>query len=178
MDLDQQACSTHAPFGEQACVGSFHATVRGCVDTEEDQVDVVVLVGRVLFALIAVGSAFGGHFMATDSTAGYAESRGVKNPRAMVLVSGVLLAAAAVSLMVGIYADLGALLFGSFTLLTAFTIHHFWTDEDEMTKQMEMTNFMKNLSITGGALLAFALFATAGDDIGLTVTGSLFDLGF
>ena len=174
MDLDQQACSMHAPFGEQACVGSAHATVRGRVDTEEDQ----VLIGRVLFALIAVGSAFGGHFMATDSTAGYAESRGVKNPRAMVLVSGVLLAAAAVSLMVGIYADLGALLFGSFTLLTAFMIHHFWTDEDEMTKQMEMTNFMKNLSITGGALLAFALFATAGDDIGLTVTGSLFDLDF
>ena len=57
-------------------------------------------------------------------------------------------------------------------------VHHFWTDEDEMTKQIEMTNFMKNLSITGGALLAFALFATAGDDIGLTVTGSLFDLGF
>ena len=160
------------------CRVDFHAPIRGGFDVEEDRVDVVVLIGRVLFALIAVGSAFGGHFMATDSTAGYAESRGVKNPRAMVLVSGVLLVAAAVSLIAGIYADLGALLFGSFTLLTAFMIHHFWTDDDEMAKQIEMTNFMKNLSITGGALLAFALFATAGDDIGLTVTGSLFDLSF
>ena len=160
------------------CRVDSHAPIRGGFDVEEDRVDVVVLIGRVLFALIAVGSAFGGHFMATDSTAGYAESRGVKNPRAMVLVSGVLLVAAAVSLIAGIYADLGALLFGSFTLLTAFMVHHFWTDDDEMTKQIEMTNFMKNLSITGGALLAFALFATAGDDIGLTVTGSFFDLSF
>ncbi len=160
------------------CRVDSHTPIRGGFDVEDDQVDVVVLIGRVLFALIAVGSAFGGHFMATDSTAGYAESRGVKNPRAMVLISGVLLVAAAVSLIAGIYADLGALLFGSFTLLTAFMIHHFWTDDDEMTKQIEMTNFMKNLSITGGALLAFALFATAGDDIGLTVTGSFFDLSF
>jgi len=141
-------------------------------------VDIVVLIGRVLFVLIAVGSAFGGHFMATDSVAGYAESRGVRNPRALVLISGVLLVVAGVSMMAGIYADLGALMFGVFTLLTAFIIHHFWTDEDEMTKQVEMTNFMKNLSITGGALLAFALFATSGDDIGLTVTGSFFDLSF
>ena len=160
------------------CRVDFHTPIRGGFDVDEDQVDAVVLIGRVLFALIAIGSAFGGHFMATDSTAGYAESRGVKNPRAMVLVSGVLLVAAAVSLIAGIYADLGALLFGSFTLLTAFMVHHFWTDDDEMTKQIEMTNFMKNLSITGGALLAFALFATAGDDIGLTVTDSLFDLSF
>ncbi|MEE8489344.1 MAG: DoxX family protein, partial [Acidimicrobiia bacterium] len=133
------------------CRVDSHTPIRGGFDVEDDQVDVVVLIGRVLFALIAVGSAFGGHFMATDSTAGYAESRGVKNPRAMVLISGVLLVAAAVSLIAGIYADLGALLFGSFTLLTAFMIHHFWTDDDEMTKQIEMTNFMKNLSITGGA---------------------------
>ena len=140
--------------------------------------DVVVLIGGVLFALIAIGSAFGGHFMATDSTAGYATARGVRSPRAMVLISGVLLVVASVSLMAGIYADLGALLFGFFTVVTAFMIHHFWTDEDEMTKRVEMSNFMKNLSITGGALLAFALFATAGDDIGLTVTGSLFDLSF
>jgi uncharacterized membrane protein YphA (DoxX/SURF4 family) len=160
------------------CRFDSYTPIRGGFDVEEDQVDVVVLIGRVLFALIAVGSAFGGHFMATDSTAGYAESRGVKNSRAMVLISGVLLVAAAVSLIAGIYADLEALLFGSFTLLTAFMIHHFWTDDDEMTKQIEMTNFMKNLSITGGALLAFALFATAGDDIGLTVTGSFFDLSF
>ena len=160
------------------CRVDFRTPIRGGFDVEEDQVDAVVLIGRVLFALIAIGSAFGGHFMATDSTAGYAESRGVKNPRAMVLVSGVLLVAAAVSLIAGIYADLGALLFGSFTLLTAFMVHHFWTDDDEMTEQIEMTNFMKNLSTTGGALLAFALFATAGDDIGLTVTGSFFDFSF
>ena len=56
--------------------------------------DIVVLVGRVLLVLIALGSGTAGHFGATTATAAYAESRGVKNPRMWVRVSGVWLISA------------------------------------------------------------------------------------
>ena len=136
--------------------------------------DVVVLIGRIMFAMLALGSAFGGHFGATDATAGYGESRGLGNSRMMVLVSGVVLAAAGLSLILGIYPDAGALLYAGFLLAANFTIHHFWTDEDPMTRQMEMTQFMKNLAIAGGALIAYVYFHTAGDDAPFQITGNLF----
>lgn len=138
--------------------------------------DIVVLVGRILLGSIAFGAALGGHFGATVATAAYAESRGVKNARPLVLFSGAMLLAAGLMLFLGIWADLGALIFIAFLLPTAFMVHHFWTDTDEMTKQAEMTNFMKNVSISGGCLLAFVLFASSGDQIGLQMVGPLFDI--
>ena len=137
--------------------------------------DIIVLVGRVLLVLVALGSGMAGHFGATDATAAYAESRGVKNGHMWVRVSGVWLIVAALSVILGIYPDLGALMFAAFALVAAYVIHHFWTDDDEMTKQIEMTNFMKNLSITGGSLMAFAYFVTLGEAAPFQITANLFD---
>ena len=50
--------------------------------------DLVALIGRILFGLLFLGSAFGGHFGATYATAGYAESRGLKGARMLVLLTG------------------------------------------------------------------------------------------
>lgn len=138
--------------------------------------DVLVLIGRILFVLIALGSALAGHFGATSATAGYAESRGFKNARFWVLASGVWLLLAAVSVILGIFADLGALMFTVFALIAAFTAHHFWTDEDPMARQMEQTQFMKDLSIAGGGLIAFAYFVTLGESAAFVITGPLFNL--
>ncbi len=54
----------------------------------------VILIGRILFGLIFVGSGAAGHLMQTDATAGYAESRGVSNAKVLVQISGVLILAA------------------------------------------------------------------------------------
>ena len=78
-------------------------------------------------------------------------------------------------MILGIYPDLGALMFVAFALVTAYVIHHFWTDDDEMMKQIEMTNFMKNLSIVGGSLIAFAYFVTLGEAARFQITANLFD---
>jgi uncharacterized membrane protein YphA (DoxX/SURF4 family) len=103
-------------------------------------VDLAAPIGRILSSLLLLGSAFGGHFGATDATAGYAESRGVKGARMLVLLSGAQLAAGGLMVLLGTSADLGALLIAAFTLPTAFLIHHCWTDQDRMTQQMEMTS--------------------------------------
>ena len=75
----------------------------------------------------------------------------------------------------GIYPDLAGLMVAAYCLVAAFWVHHFWTDEG-MMQTMEMTNFMKNLSITGGALIAFAYFVTVGEAGPFQITGNLIDI--
>ena len=70
---------------------------------------VVILIGRILFGLIFVGSGLAGHLGDTDGVVGYAESRGLKNSRILVQISGVLIAAAGLGVILGVWADLAAL---------------------------------------------------------------------
>lgn len=137
----------------------------------------VVLIARVLYGAIFIGSGVAGHIMQTDDTAGYAEMRGVPQHRMLTQLSGVLIAAGGIGVILGVWTDLAALGVALYSLVSAFMVHHFWTDEGQM-QQIEMTMFMKNLAIAGGGLALFALFATTGDTIGLTITGSVFDLSF
>lgn len=135
----------------------------------------VVLVGRILFALIFVSSGVMAHFVGRSETAAYARSRGVPVPEVAVLLSGVWIIAAGLSVAIGVWADLGALMISAFTLSAALLIHHFWTDPPEQQQQQEMTQFMKDLALAGGGLIFFGFFA-ATDGIGLMVTSPLFDI--
>lgn len=134
---------------------------------------VVILIGRILYGMIFVGSAFG-HLGQTDATVAYAEMRGVKNARMMVQISGALIGLGGVAVILGVWTDLAALGLVAYALIAAFMVHHFWTDEDP-TKTSEMSGFMKNLSIAGGGLILFAFVAAAGEALGLTITGPIFD---
>jgi len=136
---------------------------------------VVILIGRILLSMIFVGSGFGGHLAQADQTAGYAEMRGVKNAKMLTQVSGVLIAAAGLGVILGVWIDIAALGMAAFSLLSAFMVHHFWTDTDETTKNMEMSLFMKNLSIAGGALVLFGFVTTVGADLDFMITDPLFD---
>lgn len=135
----------------------------------------VILIGRILLGLIFVGSGAAGHFMQADATAGYGASRGVPNAKLLTQVSGVLILAAGLGVIFGVFADLAALGIAAFSLISAFMVHHFWTDTDEMTKNMEMSLFMKNLSIAGGALILFAFLAAAGGSVDFMITDPVFE---
>jgi uncharacterized membrane protein YphA (DoxX/SURF4 family) len=76
--------------------------------------------------------------------------------------------------LLGIWPDLGALLLVVFLVPTAIVMHAFWRETDAQTRQTEMISFMKDLALAGAGLALFALFAYAGDDLGLTITGPLF----
>lgn len=136
---------------------------------------IVILIGRILFGLIFVGAGIG-HLAQPDDTAGYAESRGIGNGKLMAQVSGVLILLGGLGVILGIYPDLAALGLVAYVLIAAFLVHHFWTDDDPQTQTVEMSMFMKNLSIAGGGLLLFALMGLLGEQAGLTITGPLFDL--
>lgn len=139
---------------------------------------VVVLIGRVLYALIFIGSGSAGHLMQTEGTAGYAEARGVPSSRLLTQLSGVLIFVGGIAVIFGIWADLAALGLAAYSLIAAVMVHHFWTDDDPLTQQVEMSMFMKNLSMAGGGLLLFGFLAATGDAAGLAITEPLFDLDF
>jgi uncharacterized membrane protein YphA (DoxX/SURF4 family) len=88
-------------------------------------------------------------------------------------ISGVLIFAAGLGVIFGVWADLAALGMAAYSLITAFWVHHFWTDSDPMMQQAEMSMFMKNLAIAGGALILFGLLQST--DVALTFTDNLFD---
>jgi uncharacterized membrane protein YphA (DoxX/SURF4 family) len=133
--------------------------------------DVVALVGRILFALLFLGSAFG-HFTQSDQMAGYAQSKRVPAPRVAVLGTGVLQLIGALLVALGVWGDLGALLLVVFLIPTAVIMHGFWAETDPTARQTEMTQFLKDISLAGAALTLIALFAVG--NIGLTLTGPLF----
>lgn len=137
--------------------------------------DVLVLIGRILFVALFFGSALG-HLTQTKGMAGYAAAKGVPAPGLAVFGSGLLLLAAAVSLLLGIWPDVGALLLVVFLLPTAFLMHNFWAETNAESKTIEMLMFQKDLALAGAALMLFAFFAYVGDDLGLTMTGPLFHL--
>lgn len=95
---------------------------------------------------------------------------------AAVLGGGVLLLLGALSILLGLWADIGALLLVAFLVPTASVMHAFWKEDNAGARMTEMTQFSKDIALTGAALMLFAFFAYAGDDLGLTVTGPLFNL--
>lgn len=122
--------------------------------------DVVVLIARILFAGIFLTSAVG-HLTATEMMTGYTASRGVPLPKLNVVLSGVLLAIGGLSVLLGVYGDVGALILAALMLGVAVMMQHFWTDEGEARMQTQI-QFFKDLALAGGALAFFLLFR-AGD---------------
>jgi len=135
--------------------------------------ETLLIVGRILFALIFVGAGIG-HLAQSGASAGYAASRGVPNARLLVRVSGVLIAAGGLGVILGVWMDLAALGLSIYTVVAAFMVHHFWSDE-EPTRTAEMSMFMKNVSIAGAGLVMFALSST-GLDMGWELGSRLFNL--
>lgn len=135
--------------------------------------DVLVLIGRILFSLLFLSSAFN-HLTQTKGMAGYARSKGVPAPEAATLGSGVLLLVGALSVLLGVWGDLGALLLALFLIPTAVLMHGFWRETDPGARQGEQLHFMKDIALAGASLMLLGLFAVADEDLGLTFTGPLF----
>lgn len=116
--------------------------------------DIIFLVARALLAGIFILSGIG-HFVQADGMAQYAQAKGVPAAKAGVLFSGVLGLVGGVSVLLGVYPDLGALLLVVFLVPVTFFMHAFWKETDPMVKQTENIAFLKNLGLIGGALILF-----------------------
>ena len=136
--------------------------------------DIVLIIGRVLFSLLFISSGVA-HLTKLQAMTGYAQYKKVPAAKLSVIVTGLMLIIGGLYVALGIYADLGALLLAIFLLLSAFKMHDFWTVTDAQAKQSEMTSFMKNLALAGASLIIFVLVGPGGE-FGPTITEGIFNL--
>ena len=137
--------------------------------------DAIQLIARILFVYLIIGSAVG-HLTQTAAMAGYGESRGLPSAKLAVQISGVALALGGLSVLLGIWGDVGALGLAILLAITAVSMHGFWKESDPQARMNEMTQFSKDLALAGAALMLFAFFSFTGNNLGLTITGPLFHI--
>lgn len=135
--------------------------------------DVIVLVGRILFAFLFIMSGIG-HLTQTSAMAGYAQSRKLPQARIAVVISGIGLVIGGLLVLLGVWGDLGAIGLAVLMVVTAVLMHAFWRETDAGARANEMTAFNKDIALAGGALAFFAIYKYGGDALGATITGPLF----
>lgn len=136
---------------------------------------ILLLVGRVLFAAFFAHAGYG-HFKKHAMMTAYAKQ--AKLPLAVVAgwPAGVWLGAAALSIAIGIGADVGALMIAVFLIPANWFFHAFWKFDDATQRQTHQQSFLRNVAFLGAALALFAVFASLDHGLRFAVTGSLFHL--
>jgi uncharacterized membrane protein YphA (DoxX/SURF4 family) len=116
----------------------------------------VLLVGRVLFSFFFIYSGFN-HLTKLRMMAGYAAASGVPAPTVAVAVTGVILLAGGLSILLGVRPKIGAILLFVFLVPTAFMVHKFWGIADPMMAANQAAHFWKNITLAGAALMIYAV---------------------
>ena len=110
----------------------------------------IVPFGRLCFAAIFIAASFG-HFSA--ESIGYAASQGVPMPGMLVPLSGLMSLVGGLSVLLGYKARYGACLLVLFLIPVTLMMHKFWGVTDPKVAIIQLSMFMKNLSMFGAALL-------------------------
>ena len=135
--------------------------------------ETLMFIGRILFAAMFVLSGIN-HFTKAEAMTGYAQFKGLPQPKLANLVSGAVLLLGGLSIILGVVADLGALVVSILLVIMAVLMHDFWKQSDPQAKQTEMIGFLKNISMAGGGLFMFAFMSLDGATYGPAITDSLF----
>jgi uncharacterized membrane protein YphA (DoxX/SURF4 family) len=136
--------------------------------------DVVELVGRVVFAAIFLDYGFT-HLRQRAGMVAFAKSFNAPAPEITVPLSGVMMVLGGLAIALGVWPDVGAVLLILFLLPAAFFAHPYWRESDVATRGVQRAQFWKNISLVGAALFIFAISVELGDDLPLTLVGPLFE---
>lgn len=120
--------------------------------------EVAFLLGRVFFGGVLAFTGLN-HFMNTDAMVGYADAKGVPAAELAVPFSGGMLVFGGLGIALGAFPALAAGAVALFLLVATPTMHDFWAAPEE-EQQTEMTQFLKNVAMLGGALFFLALSGT------------------
>lgn len=113
----------------------------------------LLLLGRVLFSVIFIFGAMG-HLTKVGYMAGYAGAMGVPFPKLAIIVTGLILLAGSISILLGWKISYGAIILIIFLIPVTYQMHFLpmLHATDPMQKQMQMINFLKNIGLMGGAI--------------------------
>lgn len=109
-----------------------------------------VLAGRQMFSLIFI-LASAEHF--GPAAISSAAQHGVPWPSLLVPVSGVIALVGGLSVLLGFQTRIGARLLVIFLVPVTVMMHNFWASTDPLMYQIERANFLRNLTMLGGALV-------------------------
>ena len=137
--------------------------------------DVLFLIGRILFGLLFVVSGLTVHF--SRQGVEYARAYNAPAPELMVPLSGAAIVVGGAIVILGIWADLGALIVGAFAISIAPIMHAYWKEEDPQMKAVQQAQFMKNVALAGAALIVFYAYNQLQGEAGLSITDPLFGRG-
>ena len=114
--------------------------------------EIVFLIGRIITGVYWI---FGGyaHFAQAQAMIPWTQSKGVPFPGLAVRGSGAMIILGGLSLLLGLYPLVGIALIVLFIIPVASTMHNFWTIQDPMQRQTDMTMFMKDMSMLGYTLM-------------------------
>ena len=110
----------------------------------------VLLIGRVVFSFFFLYSGFN-HLTKLSTYAQYAGASGVPAPTVLTALSGLMLLAGGLSVLLGFKVRWGSLLIAAFLVPAAFTVHKFWGITDPMMQQM-FDRFAGRMGITNGTM--------------------------
>jgi uncharacterized membrane protein YphA (DoxX/SURF4 family) len=116
----------------------------------------VLLVGRVVFSFFFIYSGFN-HLTKLTQYAQYAAASGVPAPTLATAVSGLMLLAGGLSILLGVRPRWGAILIALFLIPAAFTVHKFWGIADPMMAANQAAHFWKNIALTGACLMIYGV---------------------
>ena len=134
---------------------------------------VILLIGRILFVALFLSSARG-HIVNHDRYVTTARGK-IPFPYVAGWPIGAWLIVATISMVLGLWPDIGALMMAAFLIPTALLFHNFWTFSDPAQRRTQQGSFFRNVSLLGAALALFALFSVAGPGQ-FAFTGALFNL--
>jgi putative oxidoreductase len=113
---------------------------------------ILLLTARALFSMLFVLSG-ASHLMHWRETAAQAAYEGLPLPGLLSAGGTGLLLVGGASVLLGAWTRVGAALLALFLVSASLLMHAFWRVRDPQVAQLQRIQFMKNLSLAGGALL-------------------------
>jgi putative oxidoreductase len=108
------------------------------------------LAGRVLYGGFFLLAGID-HFRRVAMMTPYAAAKRIPAPRLGVLGSGSLIVLGGLSVLLGVRPTWGVVLLTAFLVPTSFLMHNYWAATDPSARQMDQTNFKKNIALLGAA---------------------------
>jgi len=108
------------------------------------------LAGRVLYGGFFLLAGID-HWRRVDLMTPYAAAKGIPAPRLSVLGSGLLIILGGLSVLLGVRPSCGLLLLTVFLVPTSVLMHNYWAATDPSVRQLDLTNFKKNIALLGAA---------------------------
>lgn len=110
------------------------------------------LVARILYGGIFLMKGYQ-HFTKRPMYTQSAASKKVPAPAVAVLGTGILLILGGLSVLLGVFPQIGLWLIVAYLLGTTPMMHNFWAVSDPDRKPIEMAQFMKNVALLGATLM-------------------------